>query len=117
LAQRPSDEETEEKPLDPAAERVRRKLVRFMAINLGILFAAVIVVLAALVYKSIRTPSLPATPVDAEIALPAGARMIGHSFSDGRFSIDAELPDGSRAIFVYDVAAQRMVGRYAVSAK
>jgi hypothetical protein len=119
LAQKPLDDETEEKPLDPAVERVRRKLVRFMAINLGILFAAVMVVLAALVYKSVRTPALPSTstPVEAEIALPAGAKMIGHGFSQGQFSIDAELPDGSRAIFVYDLAAQRMVGRYTVSAK
>jgi hypothetical protein len=117
LAQKPFDDETEEKPLDPAAERVRRKLVRFMAINLGILFAAVIVVLAALVYKSVRTPTLPATSVDAEIALPAGAKMIGHGFANGQFSIDAELADGSRTIFVYDVAAQRMVGRYRVTAK
>src|SRR5262245_27019369 len=41
LAQPTFDDE--EKPLDPAAERVRRKLVRFMAINLGLLFTAVIV--------------------------------------------------------------------------
>ena len=60
-------------------------------------------------------PSLPATPVEAEIALPAGAKMIGHGFSDGQISIDAELADGSRAIFVYDVGAQRIVGRYAVT--
>jgi hypothetical protein len=117
LAPKPLDDETEEKPLDPAVERVRRKLVRFVAINLGLLFAAVMVVLIALVYKSFQTPSLPATPVEAAIALPAGARMIGHGFSDGQLSIDTELADGSRAIFVYDIGAKRMVGRYAVSAK
>ena len=58
----------------------------------------------------------PAVAV-AEIALPAGARMIGHGFSDGKFSIDAELADGSRVIIVYDVAGQKIVGRYAVTAK
>ena len=46
----------DEKPLDPAAERVRRKLVRFMAINLGILFLALMAVVAALVYKSMTVP-------------------------------------------------------------
>src|SRR5690606_16507642 len=42
----------EEKPLDPAAENVRRKMLRFMFINLGILFLALMAVMIALVYKS-----------------------------------------------------------------
>ncbi|MDW6021815.1 fimbrial protein [Mesorhizobium sp. BAC0120] len=108
----------DEKPLDPALERVRRKLVRFAVVNLGILFLALIVVVGALVYKSLRTPAPPSGAFsEAEIALPAGAKMLGHGFADGRISIDAELADGSRAIFLYDVAAQKMVGRYTVIAK
>jgi hypothetical protein len=117
LAQQPFDD-SEEKPLDPAAERVRRKLVRFVAINLGLLLAAVMAVLIAVVYKTVETPSVPDGAVaEAEIALPDGARMIGHGFTDGKLSIDAELADGSRMILLYDVAAQRIVGRYAVTAR
>lgn len=115
MAQQPFDDE--EKPLDPAAERVRRKLLRFMAINLGLLFTAVIVVLAAVVYKSAEPPATSAPLAEAEIALPAGARMIGHGFSQGTISIDAELAGGGRAIFLYDVAAGKIVGRYAVTAR
>ncbi len=116
---KPFDDETEEKPLDPAVERVRKKLVRFVAINLGLLFAAVMAVLIALVYKSYQAPATlpPGTVAEAEIALPAGAKMIGHGFSAGQISIDAELADGSRTVFVYDLAARRIVGRYAVTAK
>ncbi|RUU07680.1 fimbrial protein, partial [Mesorhizobium sp. M6A.T.Ca.TU.002.02.2.1] len=33
-------DEDEEKPLDPEVEKVRKKLVRFVAINLGLLFLA-----------------------------------------------------------------------------
>jgi hypothetical protein len=115
LAQTHFDDE--EKPLDPAAERVRRKLIRFMAINLGLLFTAVIVVLAAVVYRSAQTPPASGPLVQAEIALPAGSKMIGHGYSDGKISLDVELADGSRAIFLYDTAAQKIVGRYAVTAK
>ena len=43
--------------------------------------------------------------------------MIGHGFSDGQFSIDAELADGSRVIILYDVAGKKIVGRYTVTAK
>ena len=117
MAQSASDSD-DEKPLDPAIERVRRKLVRFALVNLGILFLALIVVVGALVYKSFRTPaSSGSTFAEAEIALPVGAKMLGHGFSEGRISIDAELADGSRAIFLYDVAAQKIVGRYTVTAK
>ena len=115
----PFDDENEDKPLDPAVERVRRKLVRFVAINLGLLFAALMAVLIAVVYKTAQAPSVLAgdTVAEAEIALPAGARVVSHGFSDGQISIDAELADGSRVIFLYDLAAQKIVGRYAVTAK
>ena len=117
MARQALDDEIEEKPLDPAVERLRKKLVRFVAINLGLLFAALMAVVAAIVYKSGHAPAPADGPAVAEIALPAGARMIGHGFSDGQFSIDAELADGSRVIIVYDVAGKKIVGRYTVTAK
>src|SRR5690606_36892585 len=40
-----SDQDDEEKPLDPAVERVRRRLLRFMVINLTLLFVVFLVVL------------------------------------------------------------------------
>ena len=38
IAEEDSVVEGGEKPLDPAAEKVRRKLIRFMIVNLGLLF-------------------------------------------------------------------------------
>ena len=125
---RPVAEEEEEKPLDPAAENVRRKLVRFMMINLGILFLAVMVVIAALVYKMNRTPGTASAPaadvqvpagaaLSGDIVLPVGAKVVSQSLSGNRISIDAELADGSRAIFVYDIAERRLIGRFAIRNK
>ncbi len=122
---RPQADDKEEKPLDPAVENVRRKLVRFMAVNLGLLFLALMVAVAAIVYKSrSRAPVEPVaasdipTPAGAaqtgDIVLPVGARIVSQSLSGNRIAIDAELADGGREIFVYDMAAQRIVGRYAV---
>ena len=122
------DDLADEKPLDPAAEKVRRKLVRFVAINLGILFAAVMAVLAAVVYKSgvvgpasesaigAAFPSPSETVfVEAAIALPAGSRIVSQSLSGDRLALHAELADGTSAIFLYDVAQRRMLGRYALT--
>jgi hypothetical protein len=127
---RPPDDETEEKPLDPAAERVRRKLVRFMAVNLGILFLALMAVAAALVYRTGRSepetaivpPSAVPSPAEGatltgDIDLPDGARLLSQSLSGNRILLDAELADGSRALFLYDIAEKRIVGRFTVRAE
>ncbi|TPI46678.1 fimbrial protein [Mesorhizobium sp. B2-9-1] len=125
---RPIAEEDEEKPLDPAAENVRRKLVRFMIVNLGLLFLALMVVIGALVYKARNAPvtgSAPAgdvqapagAPLAGDIVLPVGAKVISQSLSGNRLSIDAELADGGRSIFVYDIAEHRIIGQFAVRNK
>lgn len=125
---RPVAEEDEEKPLDPAAENVRRKLVRFMIVNLGLLFLALMVVIGALVYKARNAPvagSAPAGDVQlpagallsGDIVLPVGAKVISQSLSGNRLSIDAELADGSRSIFVYDIAERRIIGQFAIRNK
>jgi len=116
----------QEKPLDPAVENVRRKLVRFVAINLGLLFIALMAVVGALVYKSttattppaaggagIEAPS-PERVVEGQIPLPPGARIVSQSLSGNRLSLSLELPDGGRAIYIYDIASRRMVGRFAL---
>ena len=123
---RPAEDDSEDKALDPAVERVRRKLVRFVAINLGLLFIALMAVVAALVYKSGQTtpPLASAVPSPAEgdvivgdIVLPAGAKLLSHSLSDGRLTLDAELADGTRTIFLYDIAGKRIIGQFAVKSR
>ena len=114
-----------DKPLDPEVEKMRGKLVRFMAINLGLLFLALMVVIAAVVYKARKaqpvSPPLagdiqaPASePLSGDIVLPVGARVVSQSLSGNRVSIDAELADGSRTIFVYDIAERRLIGQFAI---
>lgn len=120
---RPHAAEEEDKPLDPAVEKVRRKLVRFVAVNLGILLAALMVVLGALVYKhrGAEAPAVVAAPeipvpatamLEGTIALPSGARVLSQSLSGGRLSLHVEFGGGGGAIFLYDLAERRMVGRF-----
>lgn len=125
---RPEAEDDNDKPLDPSIEKVRRKMVRFMGINLSILFLALMVVIAALVYKS-RTsaPQVAAPagdiqapagqPAEGDILLPVGARVVSQSISGDRISLDAELAGGERMLFVYDIAEHRMIGRFAIRNK
>ena len=133
---RPKFDDEEEKPLDPAVENVRKKLVRFVAINLGLLFVALMAVVAAIVYKTrseapaaVEAPASdipalagavlvpPGAVLEGEIVLPAGARIVSQSLSGSRLSLDLELAGGSHAIYLYDLAERRVVGRFTVSTK
>lgn len=104
-------ENDEEQPLDPAAERVRRKLVRFMAVNLAILFVAVMAVVLALVYRTMTQPSTDAVigpageqgqSVSGEVVLPDGAAIISHSLVGDRLTLHVRSADGGEAILVYE---------------
>ena len=115
----------DDKPLDPAVEKVRRKIVRFMGINLGLLFLALMAVVIAIVYKA-RTsePDKAEVPVlavpadggmiEGTIALPSGARVTSQSVSGNRLSLLVE-EGGVSTIYVYDMGVGRMVGRFALT--
>lgn len=117
----------EEQPLDPAAERVRRKLVRFMVINLAILFAALMAVVLAFVYKSLpardgrvppaASPSDPAPSgelFDGEIVLPTGTRVVAHTTSGNWLSLHLRMQDGSEAIHIYRIDTGELTGRFSL---
>ena len=89
-----------------------------MAINLGLLLLALMVVIGGACLQSPQRASanpplagdiqVPAgEPVSGDIVLPVGAKVVSQSLSGNRVSIDAELADGSRTIFVYDIAERR----------
>ncbi|EKF41939.1 putative fimbrial subunit PilA [Nitratireductor indicus C115] len=121
---RPEEQEDEpQEALDPAAERVRRKLVRFMAINLAILFAAVMAVVLAFVYKSLRSQPAPAAeetmllPGDAKTAtldVPQGARVLSYSIDGMRVSLHVSLSDGKQEIRIYDLRNGQLAARYLI---
>lgn len=125
MAEAQTSKPTDETP-DPAAERLRRKLVRFMAINLGILFIALMAVVIAIVYRAFLADpgqetamaEIPAPPpgsmLTGEITLPDGASVVSHALSGNRLTLDIEA-DGTRAILIYDISQGRMIGRFDLS--
>ncbi len=115
-------DENEEKPLDPAVERVRRRLLRFIVINLSLLFTAVIIVIAAIVYRSATKDAPPAAAdiavpsgemIEAQIPVPAGSRIVSQSLSGNRVSLDIETANGERVILIYDIGQRRLIARLA----
>lgn len=119
------DLDGEEQPLDPAMERVRRKMIRLLAVSIGIMVIGLMAVLAAIVYKINQPVRDVATPIRTEtpgqplgaaltgesITLDAGTRILSHNLSDNTLSLETRLADGTRQILVYDVATKRVVAR------
>jgi hypothetical protein len=103
-----------EKPLDPATERLRRKLVRLLALSVSTLFIGVMAVLGAIVYK-LNRDAPPANPVAAElaIALPPGSILLDVSAAGDtallRLSAEA---DGTQSLLRVDLSTGAVLARY-----
>ena len=126
LNQTMKDDEAE-KPLDPATERVRRKMVRLLAVSIGIMFVGLMAVLGAIVYKFSQKPAsepitaeasgVPQAPdeVAGTIVLPTGAQINSTDLDGNRMLFDVLLPDGKRELLVWDIAAGRYTAKLALS--
>lgn len=124
------DLDGEEQPLDPAMERVRRKMIRLLAVSIGIMVIGLMAVLAAIVYKINQPVQEATTPARSEIlgqplgaalagesiTLDPGTRILSHNLSDNTLSLETRLVDGTRQILLYDVATKRVVARISEAA-
>ncbi len=124
------DVDGEEQPLDPAMERVRRKMIRLLAVSIGIMVIGLMAVLAAIVYKINQPVRETAAPVRAEasgqplgaalegeaITLDPGTRILSHNLAGNTLSLETRLANGTRQILVYDVAMKRVVARISEAA-
>lgn len=127
-----AEAETEEQPLDPAMERVRRKMIRLLAVSIGIMVIGLMAVLAAIVYKINQPAGGAAKPVAVRSEAPAqplgdalsgeaitldpGTRVLSHNLSGSMLSLETRLANGTRQILVYDVATKRVVARISEAA-
>jgi hypothetical protein len=111
----------EEAPLDPAAERLRRKLARLVLVSGGIMFAGLIAVFAAIVYKLGMLGAVPGArsggrpgPVQAQIAVPAGATLLSTDIDGSHALLAVAAADGSTELIHVDLATGAVLGRYSL---
>ena len=113
-----AEDEFADKPLDPAVERVRRKLVRFAVINIGILFLALAAVVGALAWRTASGAKGTTGPTaEAALLVPQGAQVLSQSISPSEISLFLQGADGSRFVMVFERANGRLLGRYGIVAQ
>lgn len=119
-----NEDDLDEKPLDPEMEKVRRKMVRLLAVSIGIMFIGLMTVLGAIVYKFTQADdpaagtaqvagsasSVPSdAPVEGVAALPAGFVVESVSLDGNRIGFFGRAADGSRRVIVHDISVGRIV--------
>ena len=114
----------EEQPLDPAAERLRRKMARLVVVSGGIMMLGLIAVFAAIVYKlgmvgdaappGAAGERFPASIVEAPIVLPRGARLSAADLDGNRALLTVET-NGASTLLLVDLATGNVLGRYALT--
>ncbi|MBB3390432.1 hypothetical protein FHT82_003195 [Rhizobium sp. BK275] len=123
----PADDEQEEKPLDPAMENVRRKMVRLQIVSGAIMFVSLMAVFGAVVYKVTRaepsqttasagSSSVPSdAPVSSTASLPLGFKIEQTSLSGGQILFYGTDVNGRRKALVFDIKASRIVADITLS--
>ena len=99
----------DDEPLDPAVERVRRKLARLMLVSVGTLGLGVLAILAAVVWRSSEPE--PAAAVDRTIGLLPGASLRDAALDGNRIAVTIDLPNGATEIVTFDMRTGAVIGR------
>jgi hypothetical protein len=119
----PNFADEEEKPLDPAMEKIRRKMVRLLVISSSVIIIGLMAVVFSIVYKIDRNKPdqsrLPATTTAVvtdvvpaakqSITLPEGFVLESSSISGNRILMFGADPEGRQRIFVYDIGTGKQV--------
>ncbi|MEZ5870971.1 MAG: fimbrial protein [Nitratireductor sp.] len=115
----------DEKPLDPATERVRRKMVRLLVVSISVMMIGLMAVLAAVVYKINGKPAEPVSassgarvPIEpgfeGRIDLPSDAELASSSLDGSNVMLTIRLAGGGTQLLVYSLAEDRIVARVAI---
>ena len=113
-------DDQEDKPLDPAMENVRRKMVKLQLVSAGVMLVMLMAVLGTIVYKLTRTDAkapvqaaaafVPSeAPVNAVAALPAGFTVTNVALSGSQVLFYGNLPGAEPRAIVFDIGARRIV--------
>ncbi|MCI5074588.1 DUF6476 family protein [Oricola sp.] len=107
------NDDIDEKPLDPAMERVRRKLARLMVVSIGIMLVGLMAVLGAVVYKS-GGGSSSAETARATLQLPDGFVVSDTAYGDGRVLFYGVAAGDDRRVLIFDAETGRLVADHSV---
>jgi hypothetical protein len=97
-------------PADPAATALMARVKRLMLVTIAATFIALVLVLLVIGYRLFNAGGSAPPISDAALALPAGAKVLSASVSDGRIAVTVEV-GGSIEILSFDHKTLKPLGR------
>ncbi|SKA14220.1 hypothetical protein [Consotaella salsifontis] len=104
-----------ETPLDPAAEILRRRMVRLLAVSIGVMAVGFMTVVGVIVYRATRPVEAPAFAAKGEpfaVDLPAGTVVRDVSL-DGDRALLHVGGEGGEGMILMDLSTGAVLARYA----
>ena len=115
----PNFADEQEAPLDPAFEKVRRKMIRLLIISSSVIILGLMAVVFSIVYRVNKLPpdAAPATaaqqdvtpPAQQSITLPEGFVIESTSLSGNRLLISGAGADGRKRLLIHDIGTGQRV--------
>jgi len=105
----------DDQPLDPAQEAIVRRLRRLMVFSSLIMIAGFLVVFGVIGYRLFTSPQQDSA-IEANVSLPAGARVLSTAASDGQLIITIEV-GGAIEVRTFDLATLKQTGRMTFQSK
>lgn len=107
------DDEAEQ-PLDPATERLQKKLRRLVMVSGLIMMLGLIAVFSVIIYRVVKTDSAPRWEIEANIEAliddPLTAEIVATSLDGTRLSITMKTDTGLKVLIV-DVNTLKVLRR------
>jgi hypothetical protein len=104
-----SKDQDDDPPLDPAQAAIVRRLRRLMVLSSLIMIAGFLVVFGVIGYRLSTAPQQESA-IEANISLPAGARVLSTATSDGQLVVTIEV-GGAVEVRIFDLATLAPRGR------
>lgn len=128
----------EDAPLDPAVERVRRKMMRLMGISVAIMMIGLMAVIGAIFYKISQSGDEKSETVVAEeqsasknmvlqsmgidssvnftgdVALPAGTSILKTEMNSGQILMTIGDSSGPKHLWIYDLRTNRVFSKISI---
>ncbi|CBI76836.1 conserved protein of unknown function [Bartonella clarridgeiae 73] len=114
-------------PLDPAVERVRKKLMRLMIISISITLLLILAVFAGVIYKIIKPETMPQLPhpvsSQSDISLtphytlsfPPKTQILSQSLSDQNIVLRLLTPKGQTKFMIYNYHTGALLSVFSVN--
>jgi len=105
----------DDQSLDPAQATIVRRLRRLMVFSSLIMLAGFLVVFGVIGYRLATTPQQDSA-IEANVSLPAGARVLSTAASDGQLVVTIDV-GGATEVRVFDLSTLQPRGRMTFQAK